>query len=111
MEKKSKALRQFGHVSIVEGSSFLVLLFVAMPLKYSLHMPEMVRYVGWIHGMLFIAYIIIAMRTALICKWALSRCILALMSSVLPFGPFIFEKNINRKERKGMDSRSEQSLQ
>lgn len=48
----------FKWISILEGISFLLLLFIAMPLKYLFEMPEMVKQVGMAHGILFIAYVI-----------------------------------------------------
>ncbi|MEP7128906.1 MAG: DUF3817 domain-containing protein, partial [Chitinophagales bacterium] len=43
---------------ITEGISFLVLLFIAMPLKYFADIPEAVKYTGWLHGLLFILYLV-----------------------------------------------------
>ena len=55
LEKQKKV---FKYVSILEGLSFLLLLFIAMPLKYIWSMPQMVQQVGMAHGVLFIAYVI-----------------------------------------------------
>ena len=50
-------MKIFRAISLIEGLSFLTLLFIAMPLRAYLGMAEAVYYVGWIHGVLFIAYI------------------------------------------------------
>ena len=56
------ALRQLRLVALLEGASFLVLLFVAMPLKYLAGMPLAVRIAGSIHGALFIAFVVALYR-------------------------------------------------
>ena len=52
-----KLLRRFRTIGIAEGISFLVLLLIAMPMKYFLKIPEAVKIVGWMHGALFVGYI------------------------------------------------------
>ncbi len=98
MEKKINSLRRFRKVSIAEGVSFLLLLFIAMPLKYFADSPAMVKYVGWAHGVLFVAYLIVGLQTAIVCKWSIGRVALGVIASVLPFGPFVFEKSVKREE-------------
>ena len=62
MEKinQQKLLHRFRITGIAEGISFLVLLLIAMPLKYLMHIPEAVKYTGWVHGALFITFIYFA---------------------------------------------------
>ncbi len=100
MERQIKSLRRFRKVSIAEGISFLLLLFIAMPLKYFADAPAMVKYVGWAHGFLFVAYLIVGLQTAIICKWSIARVALGVIASVLPFGPFVFEKSVKKEELK-----------
>lgn len=99
MEAKVKWLKRFRYISIVEGISFLVLLFIAMPLKYMMDMPLAVTYVGWAHGLLFIIYIYIVFPTARKLSWNFSKTLFALIASVLPFGPFIFDKYLTKEEK------------
>ncbi len=99
MERKIKALKRFRLISIAEGISFLLLLFIAMPLKYFFDAPAMVKYVGWAHGVLFIAYLLMGLQTAIICSWKMGRVALAVIASVLPFGPFVFEKSVKKEEK------------
>jgi len=75
----------------LEGTSFLLLLGVAMPLKYMLGMPEAVKYVGMAHGVLFIAYILILIGTASKIKLPIWAIPAGVIGSFLPFGPFIFD--------------------
>ncbi len=89
--------KRFKWISITEGISFLLLLFIAMPLKYIFDWPYAVKVVGWAHGVLFMAYFIIVIPTAIKLGWSLSRTFMAFLASVLPFGPFVFEKNLSKK--------------
>ena len=81
-----------------EGVSFLVLLLVAMPLKYLAGWPDAVRVVGMAHGVLFVLYVLAALHAALDHDWPWKRTFLVLMASVLPAGPFIIDAKILREE-------------
>lgn len=83
---------------LTEGLSFLVLLGIAMPLKYIAHIPEPVKIMGWIHGVLFIAYIAALIKVHLTYKWPLMRTALAFIASLLPFGTFIFDAQLRKAE-------------
>lgn len=89
MEKSIKAFRL---ISTLEAISFLVLLGIAMPLKYIWHMPEMVRIVGTAHGALFVLYVLGAIYMFKKLNWTLTQLFIAIMCSVLPFGPFYVER-------------------
>lgn len=85
------ALKILTFVGYLEGISFLLLLAVAMPLKYMMGIPEGVRYIGMAHGLLFIGYIVILMGTANKVKMPLWGMPAGVIASILPFGPFIFD--------------------
>ena len=89
MENKVKI---FKWVSILEGLSFLLLLLIAMPLKYLLDMPQMVQQVGMAHGVLFIAYVIGAIYLFKPMNWNFKELFIILGCSLIPFGPFYVEK-------------------
>ncbi|MFZ1805457.1 MAG: DUF3817 domain-containing protein [Nitrospira sp.] len=91
-------IRRFRMTALAEGSSFLLLLFVAMPMKYLMGMPRVVTVVGAIHGILFLAYVaqLAKLRTTL--QWNNKFSFYALLASLLPFGPFIFDKHLREKE-------------
>jgi integral membrane protein len=72
-----------------EGVSFLLLLGVAMPLKYFADWPLAVRYVGMAHGILFLLYVAAAIQAALDHNWSWKRTALVLAASLLPGGPFV----------------------
>ena len=85
-------IRRFRTIAIAEGISFLVLLLIAMPLKYVWHYPMPVKYVGWAHGVLFIAYWIAAVPLFTKLKWDAERIIGLGLASILPFGTFVLER-------------------
>lgn len=84
----------FRRVAFAEGVSYLVLLFIAMPLKYGLDMPMAVKYVGWAHGVLFVAYVAFGGLAALKAKWSLQFSIVAFVASLIPFGTFWLDKKL-----------------
>ncbi len=88
------ALRTTG---IIEGISFLILLGIAMPMKYVFGQPEMVRYVGSLHGVLTILYILLLINVSIRMRWAIKTTALAFIASLIPFGMLYAEFNIFRK--------------
>lgn len=90
-------LRQLRLVALLEGLSFLVLLFVAMPLKYLAGLPLAVRIAGSIHGGLFIWFVVALYRAARARAWPRRRSMTALVASILPFGTFVFDASLRRE--------------
>ena len=88
----NQQIKLFKWVSILEGVSFLLLLFIAMPLKYIWDMPQMVQITGMFHGILFLTYILGAFYMFEPLQWNLRTLLIVCLSSVLPFGPFYVEK-------------------
>lgn len=86
-------MKLFRIIALLEGVSFLVLLFIAMPLKYGFDMPEAVKHVGMAHGVLFVAYILVLMVIRSENNWSTSLTLKSLVASVLPFGTFYADKN------------------
>lgn len=80
----------------MEGASFLVLLGIAMPLKYLAGYPQMVRVVGMIHGVLFLLFVAAVIQVSVSMRWPLRRVLAAFAASVLPFGPFVFDAHLRR---------------
>jgi integral membrane protein len=91
------SLRQLRLIAFIEGVSFLVLLFVAMPLKYLAGLPLAVRIVGSIHGVLFVAFVLILIWVSIARAWPFRRSLLAFVSSVIPFGTFVFDASLRRE--------------
>ena len=94
-----KLLHRFRLVGIAEGISFLVLLLVAMPLKYLLKIPEPVKIVGWVHGALFITYLYLVIEVAIIFKKNMGWCIIAFLAAFIPLGTFITDKKLRKEEK------------
>jgi len=86
------SVKTFKLVSTLEALSFLLLLGIAMPLKYIWDSPEMVRSVGMVHGVLFILYIIGAYFIKEKLNWSRQTLFIVMLCSVLPFGPFYAER-------------------
>ena len=91
------ALRQLRLVALLEGTSFVVLLFIAMPLKYLAGLPLAVRVVGSVHGVLFLLFLAVLLRAGSERGWPVSRWLIAFVSSVVPFGTFIFDRSLRRE--------------
>lgn len=94
-----KLLHRFRFVGIAEGVSFLILLLVAMPLKYLLKIPEPVKIVGWVHGALFITYIYLLIEVAITFKKNIGWCIIAFLAAFIPFGTFVTDKKLRKEEK------------
>jgi integral membrane protein len=97
----------FRIVALAEGISFLVLLGIAMPLKYMADSPGAVRIVGSIHGGLFVLYLITIFFAARYGKWSIVRIIEAIVASIIPLGPFFLERNLQR-ESAAIDTQTNQ---
>lgn len=85
-------------IGMIEAVSFLLLLGVAMPLKYLAGQPLAVLVVGWVHGVLFVAFVAALadafFRGPLPFGWA----VIAFAAALLPFGPFVIDPRLRRFE-------------
>ncbi|ARS34225.1 DUF3817 domain-containing protein [Pontibacter actiniarum] len=95
-------------VGTLEGISYLLLLGIAMPLKYMFDMPAMVKYTGWAHGLLFVLYILALLHVTLAHNWGFKKLAAGFVASLLPFGPFIFDKKILDQEEPKTQERQKQ---
>ena len=91
-------IRVFRMIALAEGVSFLTLLFIAMPMKYFMGMPEVVRVVGSIHGVLFVLYVGLLTWIHFTQRWAFIFSLYALLASVIPFGTFMLDNQLRKKE-------------
>ena len=82
----------FIYLGRLEGLSLILLMFVAMPMKYLMDNPEPVKHLGRAHGGLFIAYVLAAAAVAETQNWESKKLRMSWLFSCLPFGTFIFEK-------------------
>ena len=81
-------------VALTEAVSFLVLMGVAMPLKYFMDIPIAVKVVGWIHGVLFIIFCGALLQTMIVAKWPFLRSAMIFIAALLPFGPFVVDRRM-----------------
>lgn len=88
----------FRKTAFAEGVSFLVLLFIAMPLKYFAHLPMAVTIVGGLHGILFVAFIVLAREVKSAYKKDFNWLVRAGLASVIPFGTFYMDKQWKKEE-------------
>ncbi|MBT8184893.1 MAG: DUF3817 domain-containing protein [Eudoraea sp.] len=85
-------LTLFRFTAILEGISYLSLFALSMPLKYWGKIPEPNIYIGYAHGFLFIAFIVLAVIFCRQKKWGIKRFMVFLLASLLPFGTFYADK-------------------
>lgn len=88
----------FRKIAFAEGVSFLVLLLIAMPLKYFAGMPMAVTVVGSLHGVLFVALAVYAWEVKTTYKKDLRWLMKAGLASLLPFGTFYMDREWKKEE-------------
>ncbi|ADE55405.1 DUF3817 domain-containing protein [Coraliomargarita akajimensis] len=92
--KFNNTLNRLRSVGSWEAISYLLLLGIAMPLKYIWGIPEAVRVVGMAHGILWMAYVGLAVLGQIDYKWQTKTTVWLFIASLLPFGPFIADKKL-----------------
>jgi integral membrane protein len=85
-------------IAFLEGVSFLILLFIAMPMKYLMGMPMMVRQVGMAHGVLFLIYLVAVLHVMIDQKWSIWKGVIVVGASFIPFGTFVLDAKMLREE-------------
>lgn len=93
----STAIGRLRIISIIEAISYLVLLGVAMPLKYIWQEPQAVRVVGMAHGVLFCLFCVALLNAMLTQKWSLKPPFLIFLASLIPFAPIWVEKWLKKQ--------------
>ena len=88
----SKTMLHFRQIAKIEGISYLLLLFIAMPLKYFADMPMAVTIVGGIHGALFVAFMIWLALVFFKHKKSFGWGVKSFIASIVPFGTFYMDK-------------------
>ncbi len=91
-------LNRFRTIALLEGISFLVLMGIAMPIKYIAGNPLPVKICGWIHGVFFILFVVFLKQVHSKYKWELKQTLLAFVASLLPFGTFVLDAKVLKKE-------------
>jgi len=87
-------MKLFRLISLIEGCSLLILLLIAMPLKYKLGVSDAVFYAGISHGMLFLLYLVMSLITSHQQKWPVMKWLLVFLAGTLPFGFLIVDRSL-----------------
>ena len=85
-------LKAFRVISLLEALSFVILLLIAMPIKYILGNPELVRIVGMAHGILFVLYILGALLFKNKLNWSNQILVVVILCSIIPLGPLYVDR-------------------
>jgi len=93
-----KNVKKFGLINTMEGYSYLLLLFVAMPLKYMAGIAMAVKIAGMLHGILFIAFCILLVLAWKESKWPFKENVIFFIASLIPFGTFFTKSKIKSYE-------------
>ena len=99
MRHMPRAMSELKHLrisSMLEGISFLVLLFIAMPLKYIAGEPQWVSWAGRVHGGLFIVLVFTLIRCTGARQWSTGRALRVLGLALVPFGAFVLDREFAR---------------
>ncbi len=82
----------FKIIALLEGISYILLLFVAVPIKYLADDPQYVKLLGMPHGILFVAYVVLAVLLSAQLKWNGKTLFIVLVASIIPFGTFYVDR-------------------
>jgi len=92
------SVKKFRLMGMIEGYSYLILLFIAMPLKYFAGYPIYVKVAGMTHGILFILFSLLLLKALDDAKWSHKESALFFIASLIPFGTFFTDKKIKAYE-------------
>jgi len=92
------SVKRFGLINSIEGYSYLLLLFIAMPMKYMMDIAVATKIVGSIHGALFIIFMILLVIAWQDAKWSIKESALFFLAALVPFGTFFTKKQIQKYE-------------
>ena len=87
----------FRIIALLEGVSYILLLFIATPIKYLANDPQYVKMLGMPHGLLFIAYVVLAFLLKSEYKWNTRQFSVVLIASIIPFGTFYVDRKYLKK--------------
>lgn len=90
----SSALKRFRIISAIEGLSYLILVFIAMPIKYMGDNPYYVKIFGMAHGVLFVLFMISLFETKRKESWNTGFMFQLFVLSLIPFGAFLIENRV-----------------
>ena len=106
LQFSNTAIGRLRLIGISEGVSYLLLLGIAMPLKYFAGLPLAVKYTGWVHGLLFVLYVAALVHVWFSLKWSFKKVAIAFIASLLPFGTFVLDKGWQEEEESLLKKRT-----
>lgn len=86
------SIDKFRLIAMLEGWSYVILVVIAMPLKYFLATPQWIRPVGMAHGVLFVMYMLLLLLCMWQYKWSIGKGLILFLISLIPFGTFIWKR-------------------
>lgn len=89
-------LSTFRITALLEGTSYILLLFIATPIKYLADDPQYVKLLGMPHGLFFIIYVVLAVIISKDMNWTNKTFWIVLIASIIPFGTFYIDKKYLR---------------
>lgn len=101
-------IRRYSHpvtlvrlTGVVDGISLLILLGIAMPLKYWADLPYAVTLVGTIHGWIVMVYLAAILYAQIRIQWNFLWTLASILAAFIPFGNFVLERMLKRKQEQG----------
>jgi integral membrane protein len=95
-------LRAYRVMAWVTGTGLVILVFVAMPLKYFFGQPMLVSIVGMLHGFFYMAYIVCTLVLAERCRWRPLDALVILLCGTIPLASFFAERRVTARVRAGL---------
>ena len=92
------SVKKLGLINTIEGYSYLLLLFVAMPLKYVYGLPMAVKFMGMAHGVLFVLFVMLLVEAWSEKRWPFYENIIFFVATLIPFGTFFTKNRIKSYE-------------
>ncbi|RZW54950.1 MAG: DUF3817 domain-containing protein [Flavobacteriaceae bacterium] len=89
-------MKTFRLIALLEGLSYILLLFIAVPIKYFGNDPQFVKLLGMPHGILFVAYVAFAFLLRSELKWSSNTLGIVLLAAIIPFGTFYIDRKYLR---------------
>ncbi|MPQ97649.1 DUF3817 domain-containing protein [Modestobacter sp. I12A-02628] len=96
------ALQRYRVMALVVGVMLLVLVLVAVPLRYGFDVPQVSKVVSPLHGFLYIVYLVAAFDLAMRARWTAKGTVLVLLAGVVPFLSFWAERRVTAQVRAGL---------
>jgi integral membrane protein len=91
-------VKKLGLINTIEGNSYLLLLFVAMPLKYMFALPMAVKFMGMAHGVIFVIFVLLLVESWNEKRWPFYENFIFFIATLIPFGTFFTKKRIKSYE-------------